>query len=127
MILAMSPSRDVALAVAVVLALALALLSQRILNLWILAKATGAGVPFMDIVGMRLRKTDARAVIFARIRLRKAGIEVSTRELEAHALKGGDLAWVANAVIETHRDGTPVSFSGACAADLESRKPPGPG
>lgn len=127
MVVAMNPSRDVALAVAVLLGLGLLLLSQRVLNLWILAKATGAGVPFLDIVGMRLRKTDARAVIFARIRLRKAGLEVSTRELETHALKGGDLAWVVNAVIDSHRDGAPISFAGACAADLESRNPPGPG
>ena len=59
------------------------------LNLYIQALLSKARVGILDLIGMRLRKVDIRIIVLSRIRSVKAGIEISSAQLETHYLAGG--------------------------------------
>src|SRR5262249_62081431 len=59
------------------------------IGLWITAKTAGAGISMMQLVAMRLRKVPPPLIVNSRINALKAGLDVSTNQLEAHYLPGG--------------------------------------
>lgn len=48
----------------------------------------------------------------------KAGLDISTDELEAHFLAGGDIVDCVLALIAAEKAGIPLSYDRACAIDL---------
>ncbi|MBN1815801.1 MAG: flotillin-like FloA family protein, partial [Sedimentisphaerales bacterium] len=58
-------------------------------SLWLQARLSGAPVSFMELIGMSLRKVNARTIVVSRITAVKAGMELSTEQLESHYLAGG--------------------------------------
>ena len=60
-------------AVVVVCLFVLALVGQ-VFSLWLQAFMSGAGVKITDLIGMRFRKVDARAIVMSKIRAVKAGL-----------------------------------------------------
>lgn len=91
------------------------------LNLYIQALFSGAKVGMLDLVGMKLRKVDPRIIVYSRIRAVKAGIDVSTNQLETHYLAGGRVPSVINALIAAFRAKINLPFDTACAIDLAGR------
>ncbi|MGY8756983.1 MAG: flotillin-like FloA family protein, partial [Phycisphaerales bacterium] len=55
-------------------------------GLYLQAWVSGAKVGFVDLVMMQFRKVNAKSVVINRISAKKAGLEVSTDQLEAHLL-----------------------------------------
>lgn len=53
-----------------------------------------------------------------RITAAKAGLDISTDELEAHFLAGGDIVDCVLALIAAEKAGIPLSYDRACAIDL---------
>lgn len=91
------------------------------LNLYIQALFSGAKVGLLDLIGMKLRKVDPRVIVYSRIRAVKAGIDVSTNQLETHYLAGGRVPSVINALIAAFRAKINLPFDTACAIDLAGR------
>lgn len=89
--------------------------------LWLQATTSKAPVGFSDIIGMRFRKVDPRTIILSRIRLVKAGIDISTSQLETHFLSGGRVPTVVTALIAADRAQIHLPFDTACAIDLAGR------
>lgn len=58
-------------------------------GLWVSALAAGVPVGPVTFIGMRLRKVNPHRVIMPMIAAWKAGIKLTTSELEAHYLAGG--------------------------------------
>ena len=58
-------------------------------SLWLQARLSGAAVSFAELIGMTLRKVNARTITVSRITAAKAGIELSTAQLESHFLARG--------------------------------------
>src|ERR1700738_2013164 len=58
-------------------------------GLWITSKTAGAGISMMSLVAMRLRKVPPPLIVTMRINALKAGLNVTTNQLEAHYLAGG--------------------------------------
>ncbi|HAS83531.1 MAG TPA: hypothetical protein DCS43_12900, partial [Verrucomicrobia bacterium] len=56
------------------------------LGVWIRALMSGAKVALWTLVGMKLRRIPPALIVDARISLVKAGIAISTDELETHYL-----------------------------------------
>ncbi len=110
----------VLIVVGLILLVAIFILAQ-FLNLWIQALVSGARVGLIDLIGMRLRKVDPRVIVYSRIRSVKAGINVSTNELEQHYLAGGRVPSVINALIAADRASISLPFKTACAIDLAGR------
>ncbi len=91
------------------------------INLYIQALLSNAKVGLFEIIGMRLRKVDIRAVVYARIRAVKAGIPISTAQLETHYLAGGRINNVVSALIAAMRAKISLDWDTACSIDLAGR------
>ena len=114
------------LAAAIVLAfvaLAMLLLVFNYGQLWFQAYWSKARVTFMELLGMSLRKVNARTIVQARIMATQAGLgsDITCRRLEAHYLAGGDVPRVIRALIAAQRADLDLDFDRACAIDLAGR------
>ena len=90
-------------------------------GLWISALASGVQVGIVGLVGMRLRRVPPSRIVHPLIKATKAGLELTTNQLEAHFLAGGNVDRVVNALIAAHRAGIPLTFERAAAIDLAGR------
>lgn len=89
--------------------------------LWISALAAGVKVGIFTLIGMRLRRVVPARVINPLIKAHKAGLGVSTNQLESHYLAGGNVDRVVNALIAAHRANIELSFERSAAIDLAGR------
>ncbi|MBI0576393.1 flotillin-like protein FloA [Neobacillus cucumis] len=89
--------------------------------LWISALAAGVRVSIFTLVGMRLRRVTPSKVINPLIKAHKAGLNVTTNQLESHYLAGGNVDRVVNALIAAHRANIELSFERCAAIDLAGR------
>ncbi|SFL81278.1 Uncharacterized protein YqfA, UPF0365 family [Gracilibacillus orientalis] len=89
--------------------------------LWISALAAGVKVSIFNLVGMRLRRVVPSRVINPLIKAHKAGIDVTTNQLESHFLAGGNVDRVVNALIAAQRANIELSFERCAAIDLAGR------
>ena len=90
-------------------------------GLYVRARVSGAKVGLVDLIGMRLRKVNALAIVNARIQASRAGIDVTTREMESHVLAGGDVQRVINAMIAASKANIDLAWKTATAIDLAGR------
>ena len=91
------------------------------LGLWINARASGAKVRIISLIGMRFRRISPQKIVNAYIKARKAGLNVTTDMLETHYLAGGNVERVINALISAKQAAIDLSFTTACAIDLAGR------
>ncbi len=89
--------------------------------LWISALAAGVKVSIFTLIGMRLRRVIPSRVINPLIKAHKAGLGVTTNQLESHYLAGGNVDRVVNALIAAHRANIELTFERAAAIDLAGR------
>lgn len=89
--------------------------------LWISALAAGVRVSIFTLVGMRLRRVVPSRVINPLIKAHKAGVGVTTNQLESHYLAGGNVDRVVNALIAAQRANIELPFERAAAIDLAGR------
>lgn len=85
---------------------------------WLRARLAKAPVSMANMLGMWLRKVPYALVVDTRITAVKAGLEVSTNNLEAHYLAKGDIENCVLALIAAAKAGIPLTFDRACAIDL---------
>ncbi|MEO1481307.1 MAG: flotillin-like protein FloA [Myxococcota bacterium] len=90
-------------------------------GLWIQALVSGAPVGIGTLIGMRLRKVPPSVIVGARITAAKAGIQLSTDQLESHFLAGGHVGLVVQALISADKAHIELSFERAAAIDLAGR------
>jgi uncharacterized protein YqfA (UPF0365 family) len=91
------------------------------LQLWIAAWSSGAYVGLMTLVAMRLRRVAPIKIVNPRITAMKAGLDISTDQLESHYLAGGNVERVVNALISADKAGIKLAFQQAAAIDLAGR------
>lgn len=89
--------------------------------LWISALAAGVKVSILTLIGMRLRRVIPSRVINPLIKAHKAGLNVTTNQLESHYLAGGNVDRVVNALIAAQRANIALTFERAAAIDLAGR------
>ncbi|MEH7334026.1 flotillin-like protein FloA [Neobacillus drentensis] len=89
--------------------------------LWISALAAGVRISIFTLVGMRLRRVTPSKVVNPLIKAHKAGLNVTTNQLESHYLAGGNVDRVVNALIAAHRANIELSFERCAAIDLAGR------
>ncbi|QNU03974.1 flotillin-like protein FloA [Peribacillus butanolivorans] len=89
--------------------------------LWISALAAGVKISIFTLVGMRLRRVIPSRVVNPLIKAHKAGINVSTNQLESHYLAGGNVDRVVNALIAAERANIVLPFERGAAIDLAGR------
>ncbi|WP_223591318.1 flotillin-like protein FloA [Neobacillus bataviensis] len=110
----------IALVVVVLIFLGI-LLSFVPVMLWVSALAAGVRISIFTLVGMRLRRVTPSKVVNPLIKAHKAGLNVTTNQLESHYLAGGNVDRVVNALIAAHRANIELSFERCAAIDLAGR------
>lgn len=90
-------------------------------GLWISASASGVKIHLFSLVGMKIRRVRPHRIIMPLIKATKAGLKLTTNQLEAHYLAGGDVDDVVNALVAAERAGMDLSFEQASAIDLAGR------
>ncbi len=91
------------------------------LSVWLRAWLAGAYVSIANLIAMRLRQVPYGLVVDARITAKKAGVDLTTDELESHYLAGGNLIPTVQALVAAMKAGITLDFSRACAIDLATR------
>lgn len=111
----------VVLVVVGVAALVVAMVVLSFFSVWLRALLAGARVSFANLIAMRLRQVPYGMVVDARIAVKKAGIEISVDDLEAHFLAGGNVVPTAQALIAAEKAGIELDWRRACAIDLATK------
>ena len=93
----------------------------RFLNLYVQALLSNAKVGLLDMIGMQLRKVDIRTIVLSRIRAVKAGLNISTNQLETHYLAGGRVPNCVSALIAAKRARIELDWDTAASIDLAGR------
>jgi len=78
-------------------------------------------VGIVTLVAMRLRQVPYGLVVDARITAKKAGIDISIDDIEAHFLAGGNVVPTIQALIAAQKAGIELSWNRACAIDLATK------
>jgi uncharacterized protein YqfA (UPF0365 family) len=90
-------------------------------RLWLRAWLSGAGVSIFSLVGMTLRKVNPAVIVDSRIMAVKAGLNISTNDLETHYLAGGNVVRVVQALIAANKANIDLDFQRSTAIDLAGR------
>lgn len=91
------------------------------LNLWFTAQLSNVRIGLLNLVLMRLRKVSPALITNAMITATKAGLRVTTNELETHYLAGGNVNKVIKALISADKANISLDFKLATAIDLAGR------
>jgi uncharacterized protein YqfA (UPF0365 family) len=92
------------------------------INIWIQARFSGAPVTFVNLLSMKLRRVPIGLIVQSRITAIKAGIPLTTDQLEAHYLAGGDVNQVVRALIAAEKATLNLGFDQAAAIDLATHQ-----
>jgi uncharacterized protein YqfA (UPF0365 family) len=103
------------------IALIAVLLVIKFARLWLQAYFSRADVRLSELIGMWLRKVDARTIVLSKITAIQAGLTLTTRDLESHYLAGGRVPNVVRALIAANRANIDLSLQTATAIDLAGR------
>jgi uncharacterized protein YqfA (UPF0365 family) len=90
-------------------------------SVWLRAALAGAYVGIVTLVAMRLRQVPYGLVVDARITAKKAGIDISIDDIEAHFLAGGNVVPTIQALIAAQKARIELSWNRACAIDLATK------
>lgn len=97
----------------------------RYAGLWVQCKMTNARISFPNLVMMTIRKVNPTIIVRSKIMAIQAGLtrqyDVSTRDLEAHYLAGGNVPNVIRALIAAQRAKIELDWQAAQAIDLAGR------
>jgi uncharacterized protein YqfA (UPF0365 family) len=91
------------------------------LNLWITAIFSGVKVNLFELIFMRIRKVPPSIIVNSLITATKAGLNLTTTELETHYLAGGHVQGVIKALISADKANINLTFKQATAIDLAGR------
>lgn len=91
------------------------------LNLWFQCILTQVKISLIQLIFMRWRKVPPSVIVNAMINSKKAGLDLSADQLEAHYLAGGHVQKVVNALISADKANIPLDFKAATAIDLAGR------
>jgi len=91
------------------------------LNLWITAIFSGVRISIANLIFMRIRKVPPSLVVNALINSTKAGLKVTSNEIETHYLAGGNVNAVIRAMISADKANIALDWKAATAINLAGR------
>jgi uncharacterized protein YqfA (UPF0365 family) len=90
-------------------------------NLWITAVVSGVNVSIVSLIMMRFRNVPPNIIVQSLITATKAGLKMTSNDLETHYLAGGNISNVIKALISADKANIALSFKQAAAIDLAGR------
>ena len=92
-----------------------------LMRYWVRAFMACAPLRLVDLIGMRLRKQDVNKIVACHIQSVQAGMAVPLRDLESHALAGGDIQRMVTAAIAARMGGLHADWATLAAMDLAGK------
>lgn len=118
----MTPLQLILIAVAALIVFVVGFLILSFFGVYLKAWSSGAYVGVGTLMAMRyLRKLPYSLIVDARIMATKAGLGISTDEIETHYMGGGDIIQVVQSLINALKAGIPLDWNRACAIDLATK------
>jgi len=109
-------------AIAGLIGLVFLALFARYFRLWLRGFVTKARIGPMSLVFMSLRKVKPSVIVDTKIMAVQAGLtDITTEDMEAHYLAGGNIRNVVRALIASHRAKISLNWDTAAAIDLAGR------
>lgn len=91
------------------------------IGLWLTAVFSGVKVGLFELVFMRIRKVPPTIIVNSLITATKAGLALTSNDLETHYLAGGHVPSVIKALISADKANIALTFKQAAAIDLAGR------
>ena len=91
------------------------------IGLWFSALVSGVRISLLQLVLMRFRKVPPSVIVNQMIAGTKAGLHLTSNDLEAHFLAGGNVPNVVTALISAQKANITLDFRMAAAIDLADR------
>ena len=113
--------QQIGLLILIVAVIALFFFIGSSLSLWVQALVSGARVGLLNIIFMRFRKVPPKLIVESKIMAVKAGLDISSNDLESHFLAGGNVLRVVQALIAADKANIELNFNRAAAIDLAGR------
>jgi uncharacterized protein YqfA (UPF0365 family) len=104
-----------------IIVLVIAWLFFSYIGLFVRALVAGAPVGFPNLIFMRLRGVPPTLIVDARITAVKAGLALSTDQLEAHYLAEGNVIQTVQSLIAADKASIELNWERACAIDLATK------
>jgi uncharacterized protein YqfA (UPF0365 family) len=89
--------------------------------LWIKAQFSNVRISIITLIAMRIRKVPPSIIVDGLIMSSKAGLKISSNEIETHYLAGGNVNNVIRALISADKANIDLDFQSATAIDLAGR------
>lgn len=104
-----------------ILLLSILVIIGNFFSTWLRAWLSGAYVGFTTLIAMRLRGVPSSLIVDARITAAKAGVDISSNDLEAHYLAEGNVIQTVQAIIAADKANITLGWQRACAIDLATK------
>ncbi|HXA79845.1 MAG TPA: flotillin-like protein FloA [Opitutaceae bacterium] len=109
------------LIVGAVVALVILALIFSFVSVWVKAFLNGAPVGIINLIAMKFGGVPYGLVVEARINAVKSGINLTTDQISAHYLAGGNVVPTIQALIAAQKAGLALDWNHACAIDLATK------
>lgn len=107
--------------IAFVIAFVIFIVLMLYIKLWIQSIFARADIGLFELLAMSLRKVNPAVILRAKIMAVQAGLDIATRDFEAHYLAGGNVPNVVRSLIAADRAGIELDFKTAAGIDLAGR------
>jgi uncharacterized protein YqfA (UPF0365 family) len=115
------PFSTIAIIVVVVIILIIVALIFSFISVWFKAFVNGAPVGILKLLAMRFGGVPYNLVVDARINAVKSGIALTTDQIAAQYLAGGNVVATVQALIAAQKAGLKLDWDHACAIDLATK------
>ncbi len=111
----------VAMVVFLLIFLLLAVVFATFFLTWMRAYLSGAPVMVFDLIGMKLRRTDTKAVVSALIIAKQSDVTIPVAEMEKAWIQGANLEMVTLAMIQATKENLDITFQDLVDAQRDDR------
>jgi uncharacterized protein YqfA (UPF0365 family) len=109
------------LIIGAVVAIVILALVFSFVSVWVKAFLNGAPVGIINLIAMKFGGVPYGLVVEARINAVKSGINLTTDQISAHYLAGGNVVPTIQALIAAQKAGLKLDWDHACAIDLATK------
>lgn len=94
---------------------------MRLITIWIQTRASGSPIMMLDLIGMKLRKVDLRAIVDSHVRAVNADLRIPIGNLQKHYMAGGRVPQVIAALVAAKSANIDLTWHKASAIDLANQ------
>jgi uncharacterized protein YqfA (UPF0365 family) len=116
-----TPLVAVSLILVIVLWCVMCLVFVLFFSTWLKALLSGVPIMLVELIRMRIRRTDVAAVVQCLIMAKHGGVQISCAEMEKAWIQKVDIEKVTLAMVRAKREGLDVTFQDLVDAELDDR------